>query len=172
MRGMIAYLSRYGATEQYAVWLGEDTGLPVLRLRDVTKSHIDAAPLVLIGSNVRAGRLSAGRWIRRHWPQLQGRHVLVFSVGLRPAEDPETLAVFERGLGSQILSAVQTFVLPGRLKPDALSFLERKMLAVAARAEADPDARVALTDGIDMVERHRLAPLLDAVAALGGSGKP
>lgn len=166
MNGLIVYTSRYGATRDYALWLAEETGYPVMGFPDIEKDALEAADLLIVGSSIRVGRLQAARWLEKNWPRLAEKEVILFSVSLTPPEDEEIAKIVERSISQEIIEAVHYFPLPGRLAPEKLSFLDRQMTRFAARAEENPARKSALTQGVDNVDRGRLAPLLDAIGSL------
>ncbi len=163
MTSLIAYRSRRGSTEQYARWLGEETGIAVNKLAKLSPGDLARIQVLVIGSNVRIGRIEAGKWIENHWGHLSSHTVILFSVSLTPPDDEEMTVIYERSVPEEIRERITYFPLPGRFRPQNLPFLERQMIKMVARAEEDPRKKAILTSGMEGVNREALAPVIRAV---------
>jgi menaquinone-dependent protoporphyrinogen IX oxidase len=63
MKGIIIYKGKYGATEQYAKWLGQDLDLPVSTAEDIKNERLNAYDYFIIGSSVYMGKLQIRKWL-------------------------------------------------------------------------------------------------------------
>ena len=52
MKGVIVYKGRYGATAQYANWLGNILQLPVLKVDELSDSKLKDYDYVIAGTSV------------------------------------------------------------------------------------------------------------------------
>ena len=80
MKGIIVYKGKYGATFQYAQWLGSELQLPVIETEHMTAENIVKYDYVIIGSSVYVGKLLVREWIKRYMPVLQSKKVFIFIV--------------------------------------------------------------------------------------------
>lgn len=169
MKGLIAYRSRYGATREYAEWLAQETGMAVKPIQEVGEADLKAIDFLVLGSSVRIGKIEAGKWLEEHWDLLSGKKIILFTVSLTPPEDEEISKIVERSISQEIIAVLDYYPLPGRLRPDRLSFLDRQMTRFRAKGEEDPQARQALLEGIDNVDRGRIAPIIEAIEKIRGA---
>ena len=65
-KGAVVYESKYGATRQYAEWLGEELKLPVIRAAEITANQINGYDFLLIGTPVYTGKFRLRNWIRKN----------------------------------------------------------------------------------------------------------
>ena len=57
MKGVIVYKGKYGATRQYAEWLGAELKLAVQQAEDLTKEKLSLFDYIIMGSSVYVGKL-------------------------------------------------------------------------------------------------------------------
>ena len=57
MNGLVLYRSRYGATKQYADWIGAELRLPVIDPERVDEQLLTTCDFLLIGTSVYLGEL-------------------------------------------------------------------------------------------------------------------
>ena len=64
MNAIIIYQGKYGATKQYAIWLGEDLELRVQAAKIINGEQLARYDTLLIGSSIYIGKLQARKWLR------------------------------------------------------------------------------------------------------------
>ena len=57
MKGIVVYKGKYGATRQYAEWLGAEFALPVQPAETLTREKLFLFDYIVIGSSVYVGKL-------------------------------------------------------------------------------------------------------------------
>ena len=57
-RTVVVYTSKYGATEKYARWIGEELDCPVYSLDNFSKAQLDSFDNIIYGGGVQIGRAS------------------------------------------------------------------------------------------------------------------
>jgi len=65
MKGLVIYKGKYGATKQYAMWIGQELQLPVA---SADRFHIDELPkydFFILGSSVYIGKLEIKDWLKK-----------------------------------------------------------------------------------------------------------
>ena len=64
MNGIIIYKGKYGATAQYAQWLGQDLNMPVLSSGNSEQANLNEYDLLMIGTSVYIGKMQIAPWLR------------------------------------------------------------------------------------------------------------
>ena len=160
MKAAILYSGKFGSTRQYARWLGEATGLPVFNLREDPPEPWNY-DLLILGTSIIIGKPTIARWMKKHWPMLWGRKLLLFSVSGTAPGHPDLTAWMHRHLGEEIMSQVEYVPLRGRLDLEEVPWLIRGLLKLAAGASKDPDTKKRMSEGFDYMDRGSLRPILD-----------
>ena len=164
MKGIVVYKGKYGATAQYAGWLGAELSLPVVDLDDVTVNTILSCDYVIIGSSVYVGKLQAKDWIARNSRLLQTKKVFFFIVCATPADQSsKTAEIIKNNLPHALRKGYNTFFLRGRMIMAKLSRLDRFILKMGARLQKDPVERRNMLQDFDEVKPANLLPLLKSV---------
>ena len=131
MKGIVLYVSTYGSTRQYAQWISEETGFPLIDLGKVKKPDLSGYDLVVIGGWINAMRLQNRGWIKNRWNELEGKNVLVFSTSVA---DPEKHReeFLKNSFPEEIRRKIEFFPLPGRWDLDDRNSLHRGMTRFAS----------------------------------------
>lgn len=160
MNGIIVYQSRYGATAQYAEWLGEDLGLPFINIKNITPDMIACTELIVAGSSVYAGKLLIAGWLEENALLLAEKKVLLYIVCGTTADDPLLQQrLINNNFGHTLNKFDGMFFLPGRCFPAALSWKDRMLLKIGAWREDDPQKKKLMKEGFDRMERQNLNEL-------------
>lgn len=163
MKGVIIYQGRYGATAQYARWLAESLGFPVLPAENVTPPILASYDLVVAGSSVYVGRLLLAKWLDRQAAELAGKKVLLFVVCGTTADDPEQQRqLISYNIGPALRKAIKLFFLPGRCDISKLSWKDQIILKMGAWLQKDPQKKALMNQGFDRMDQKYLAPLIAA----------
>lgn len=167
-RTVILYHSKYGSTRQYAEWLADSLNAPIYAAKDVTADTVCDASTVIIGGNLYAGTCTAEKIIAKLGDSLNGKRILIFTVGLAdPAETEYFTPIADRiraALPEAVRDGARIFHLRGHMKPDRLGFFDRLMLNVGKMifsiTQPDNENLDAMTRAADYVNRDALAPIL------------
>lgn len=164
MKGVIIYSSKYGATEQYANWLSEALDWPVYTPETLTYEALERADTVLVGSPVYVGALRIKSWLESNTGRLERKRLFLFVVMATPAsERAAQLRMAARNIPASLLREDNIFFLGGRLVKKRLSWTDRMLVKMGARAEKDPNKRKNMELDFDRVSRSELDPLLQVV---------
>jgi len=173
MKGVVVYKGKYGATHQYAQWVGEELSLPVLPTSEVQKNDIADADLVIIGTSVYIGKLQVAKWVKENSAILGNKKLFLFLVAGTPPDQKQKLdAYIQAGVPEEIRKHCEVFYLPGRLVIKKLSWLDRVMLKMGARLAKDPDDRKTMLTDYDLVKKEKIAPLTQAVKKFLAAPQP
>ena len=116
MKGLIIYKGKYGATAQYAQWLGEELPFPVYTSPDVDQKELQESGVVIIGTSVYIGKLQISRWLKSNEHILQDKNLFLFLVAGTPPQEKEKLeADIRSGVPASLQSKFTIYFLPGRL---------------------------------------------------------
>lgn len=163
MKGLIIYKTKYGSTEKYAKWLGEELGFDVLPVKKV--KGVAGYDTVILGSNVRMGKAGITGWINRNWSKLQDKKLAYFtSSGALPA-DPLLQKYFEAGFSENVRQRMPYFPLNGRLIFSELNWLDGHLMKMAIKMtmKSDPVEAAKLAEEYDRVNRDDIRPIIDCI---------
>ena len=124
MKGIVIYKGKYGATGQYAQWLGEALRFPVLTPDQADEKKLLEPGTVIIGTSVYIGKLQISQWLKMNEHVLQNKKLFFFLVAGTPAHEKEKLDSYIRsGVPASLQNKLSIFFLPGRLIISGLSWL-------------------------------------------------
>jgi menaquinone-dependent protoporphyrinogen IX oxidase len=166
MKGAIIYKGKYGATRQYAEWLGEELNIPVLDLEIVSASMLAKYNYIIAGASVYAGRMQNKNWLIRNSKILQGKKLFLFIVCATPSSEKEKLnGIIKTNIPAALEGLADIFFLAGRLVISKLSWIDRLVLKMGASLEKDPARKKAMLQDFDSVKKENLKMLIHAVSA-------
>ncbi len=166
MKSLIIFKGKYGATAQYARWLGEELNFPVHKSDDNIDLKSTAAELIVIGTSIYIGKLQITPWLKNNLASLRNARIFLFLVSGTPANESEKLdTAIRNGVPEELQKNMTVFYLPGRLRISNLSWKDRFMLKMGARLTKDPQVKKAMLTDYDHVKKENLAPLLQNVRA-------
>ncbi len=164
MKGLVIYKGKYGATKQYAMWIGQELQLPVA---SADRFHIDELPkydYFILGSSVYIGKLDIKDWLKKNFNVLQNKKIFFFQVAGSPVEQIEKRQSYNKAsLPPDILQKIQFYNLPGRMIMRNLSGWDRFMLKMGARLTKDPAEKKAMLTDFDHVKKEKVIPIMEGV---------
>jgi menaquinone-dependent protoporphyrinogen IX oxidase len=171
MAGLVIYKSKYGATRQYAQWIGNDLNFPVVEASEVDKEKLRKTDTVIIGSSIYIGKAIIRRWLRMNKNLLAGKKVYLFFVCGTPLNKHDQLKKYlADSVPAEIRKTGHFVFLPGKLEYKRLSWLDRFLLKAGARLNKKNGERSILQD-YNEVNRERVNDLVLAVRGLTISHK-
>lgn len=161
---IIIYKGKYGATQQYAEWLGEDLGLPVMVSDNTTKVRLQAADCIILGTSVYIGKLLINDWLKRNIDQLKHKKLYLFVVcGNNSAKAQESIV--RQNVPRDLIDNTHIYFLPGRLIFSRLSWKDKLILKLGAMQAKNPETRKQMLRDKDDVKREKLAALIAELKA-------
>lgn len=159
MTGIVIYQSTYGSTKQYAEWIREETGFKLLESSSASISpDVDT---VVIGSPMVAFRPTLAGWIVKHWGELAGKRVFLFTTSASDPDGQPVRAQVEKSLPDHVKQGVRVFPLYGRFDFDKLTSRDKVKIRIAAVFISW--IRKQMHHPIDGVARQNLRDLLAAI---------
>ena len=173
MKGLVIYKGKYGATKQYAMWIGQELQLPVA---SADRFHIDELPkydFFILGSSVYIGKLEIKDWLKKNFNVLQNKKIFFFQVAGSPVEQIEKRQSYNKAsLPPSILKKAQFYYLPGRMIMRNLSGWDRFMLKMGAKLTKDPIQKITMLTDFDHVRKENTLPVIKAVRTFIKINKP
>jgi len=164
MKGLVIYKGKYGATKQYAMWVGRELQLPVA---SADRFHIDELPkydYFILGSSVYIGKLEIRDWLKKNFNVLQNKKIFFFQVAASPVEQIEKRKSYNKAsLPPYMLKNIEFYYLPGRMIMRNLSAWDRFMLKMGARLTKDPVEKKAMLTDFDHVKKEKVIPIMEGV---------
>lgn len=158
MKGGIFYATKYGSTAEYAKWIGEATGLPVM---NVQKLDVDpeAYDFLILATPVIYYKLLISGWVKRNLSKLDGKPITIVTVsGAPPGAKLDDWV--GNSLPAEFIANAQHIALRGRQIPSELTWYDRAMLIIAAWKNPDPVASEEELKGFDYMEKGSIAPVV------------
>ena len=173
MKGLVIYKGKYGATKQYAIWIGQELQLTVASADRFPLDELTRYDYIILGSSVYIGKLEIKDWMKKNFLVLRNKKLFLFQVAGSPAEQTEKRESYNKAsLSSTILEKIQFYYLPGRMIMRNLSGWDRFMLKMGAKLTKDPvEKKTMLTDS-DNVKKENTIPLIKAVKTFAEINEP
>lgn len=163
MKGIIIYKGKYGATRQYAGWLGNALDLPVIPAGAETTAQLSDADFVILGSSIYIGKLQLKKWIKENKDFLSSRKVYLFLVTGTPAEEKDKLIGYiKTNIPEVVRKKCKYFFFPGKLEFDKLSWSDKLLLKIGAWLSKGSKDEIPLAD-YNRVDRQYIDSLVQAV---------
>ena len=164
MEGVVIYKSKYGATEQYARWIGSALKLPVIKAGEFVSSELSKYDFVILGSSVYIGKLFMKKWLKKNLSALLNKKVFLFVVSGTPLNQKAKLDGYvAASLPREAINRTDIHFLPGRLEIKKLSGFDRFMIKMTARLSKYADAKDQMITGYDRVNQQNITDLIKSV---------
>ena len=164
MEGVVIYRSKYGATTQYARWIGAALKLPVIETGEFVNSELMKYDFVILGSSIYVGKLFMKKWLKKNLQMLLHKKLFLFVVsGTLPDQKDKLDSYIAASLPREAINRMDIYFLPGRLEIKKLSWLDRFMVRMGARLSKYADAKDQMLSGYNRVDQENINDLLQAV---------
>lgn len=173
MKGLVIYKGKYGATKQYAMWIGQELRLPVASADRFPVDELPNYDFFILGSSVYIGKLEIKDWLKKNFDLLQKKEIFFFQVAASAAEQIEKRESYNKAsLPATILEKIRFYYLPGRMLIRNLSAWDRFMLKMGARLTKDPVEKKAMLTDFDHVKKEKAFPIIEAARAFTEINEP
>lgn len=173
MKGIVIYKGKYGATKQYAMWIGQELQLPVASADRFPLSELPNYDYIIIGSSVYIGKLEIRKWIKKNLALLINKKTFLFQVAASPVDEKERRESYNiASLPSELLRKSESFYLPGKMKMKNLSAWDRFMLKMGARLTKDAIEKEKMLTDFNDVKKDNIEPLIESVRKYTGVSEP
>ena len=164
MTGIVIYKSKYGATAQYAHWIGEELNVPVCVATLENQQIFNYCQYIVLGTSVYEGKLLIAKWIRRNRNILANKKIFLFIVCGTPASEVEKLNdILKRNIPADLLNNSEVFFLRGRMIKGKLTGFDRFILKMGASITKDPIERKNMLTDFDEVNKENLTDFISTI---------
>jgi menaquinone-dependent protoporphyrinogen IX oxidase len=172
MKGLVVYRGKYGATQQYAQWLGEELNLPVAASDKIDGNGLSNYDFLVIGSSVYIGKLQISKWLKANLASLKGKKIFFFQVAATPPDQKEKLETYMRsGVPEEIRNQGEIYFYPGKMIFKQLSWKDRFLLKMGARLTKDPAEKKGMLTDFNQVKKENIRNLVNAVREFSSTNK-
>ena len=164
MKGLVIYKGKYGATKQYAMWIGQELQLSVASADRFPIAELSKYDYFILGSSVYIGKLEIKDWLKKNFDFLRNKKILFFQVSASPPDQIEKRESYNKAsLPLSILEKIQFYYLPGRMIMRNLSTWDRFMLKMGARLTKDPVEKEKMLTDFNDVKKENIDSLVKSV---------
>ncbi len=127
MSTIVVYKSKYGGTEAYARWIGEELTCPVLDAKSVKPQDLTAFDTIIYGGGLYAEVIAGVTLITKNFDMLKDKKIIIYTTGLTPPEvrDYYDKLVLEKNFKNGVPENVRIFNFPGKMILEELSLPHR-----------------------------------------------
>jgi len=173
MKGLVIYKGKYGATKQYAMWIGQELQLPVASADRFPVEELPNYDYFILGSSVYIGKLEIKDWLKKNFRVMQNKKIFFFQVAASPAEQIEKRESYNKAsLLPTMVEKIQFYYLSGRMIMRNLSAWDRFMLKMGAKLTKDPVEKKTMLTDFDHVKKENALPVIEAVRAFIKMNEP
>ncbi|HEU4859028.1 MAG TPA: flavodoxin domain-containing protein [Chitinophagaceae bacterium] len=173
MKGLVIYKGKYGATKQYAMWIGQELKLSVASADRFPLDELSKYDYFILGSSVYIGQLEIKNWLKKNFKILQNKKIFLFQVAASPTNQLEKRESYNKAsLSADILRKIQFYYLPGRMIMRNLSAWDRFMLKMGARLTKDPVEKKKMLTDFNDVKKENIDLVVKAVQHFTNIYKP
>ena len=172
MKGIILYLSKYGATKRYADWLAQETGVDCMETSKANIDDIKNYDAIILGGGIYASGIAGIGFLIKNMNILQGKKVVVFCDGASPYEEDAFRQIVEHNM-TGVLMDVPCFYCRGAWNMDAMSFADKTLCKMLQKAvgRKNPDDYEAWEKALmeagdktcDWTDKTYIEPILEAI---------
>ncbi|MBQ2615161.1 MAG: flavodoxin [Clostridia bacterium] len=176
MKTIVVYKSKYGATKEYAQWIGKELDCQVTDAKLVSVEDLLTYDTIIYGGGLYAEVIDGVRLITKNFDRLKEKNLIVFSTGITPLDCSEYYdkMVVEKNFKPEMRTSIKTFYFLGKMILSELSVVHRtaiKALKKLMASKENPTEMEKLlvdlcdADG-DFTDRNAIHPLVEYVKAL------
>lgn len=167
LRTVIVFKGKYGATAQYAAWLGQILDAPVFDRADISNDTLNQYDVVIAGGSVYVGKIQIAKWMNSNRDLLRNKHLFLFIVcASADGNDQEHVKILSKNISTQLLEKLTTVFLKGRLIKAKLSVIDNLILRAGASLQKTAEAKKRMLSDFDEVKKENLGDLVKAVKSL------
>jgi len=172
MRGLVLFNGKYGATDQYASWIGNRLHVPTVEAGPLSSILLQDYEYLVIGSSVYMGKLVLADWLKKYASLLKNHKLFIFIVCATPSTDKTGQdQIIRENIPESLLNKSSIFFLPGRLDLKALNWSDKFAIKVVRWFEKDPEKRKVLINGIDAVKEENISGFIGEIEKFSFSDK-
>ncbi|NCB74590.1 MAG: flavodoxin [Clostridia bacterium] len=176
----VLFKSHYGATSLYAQHIAQSLGADLYDLGKDKKIDFEKYDTLIYGGGIYAGSINGLKKLKKHAEKLEGKSLVVFSVGLGdPTVASEARTIINsvnKALPKELMAHTHIFNFRGSLEWNKMSFMHRTMMKMVNNilkkkkaedlSDSERDTLNNFGKDIDHTNLASAAPLIDYVLSL------
>ena len=173
MNTIVIYKSKYGATKQYALWIGEELGCKIVDAKNIKASDLAEYDNIIYGGGLYAEVINGVSLITKNIDKLKDKKIAVFTTAITPLECREYYdkMVVEKNFKTGVPENIKIFNFMGKMLMNELSLVHKTALKtlkkIMSGKENPTDMEkllIKLCDAdVDYTDKDSIAPLLDYI---------
>ena len=169
INGVVAYESRYGATEQYAQWMRQELRIPLIEPERLDDQVLHASDFLVVATPVYRGKMLVADWLRDNQIRLRETRLFLVIVCTHFSDKEKQMNIIRDNIPSGMLAFSQAWFLPGRVISSELNTADAQYLNLAMLSAQERAARDAATRAGDPVRKENILPVIPAVHSFASS---
>jgi len=125
MKRLIIYFSQNGSTRDYAEYLAQKTYSKLSTTKNIDVNELLSYDQIILGTNVRFGRLGISPWIQKNKKILKGLNLYLYIVHGIPNEKQSKIDIFLRDIPKDLIPLEHVFAFKGRLIYKQMHFWDK-----------------------------------------------
>lgn len=173
MKSIVIYESRYGSTEKYAKWIGEELNCRVSKLEDINNEELLNYDNIIFGGWLHAGNIKGFKNISNDIDKLKDKNIIIFYVGLSIMDEKIYEDIEKRNFKDINNDNIKQFYLRGAFNYKNLTMSDKLMMnafkiVLKRQKEEEMDENTksmleAYTNPIDFIDRDSIKPIIEAI---------
>ena len=174
MKNIVVYESKYGSTEKYAKWIGEELNCKVSKISDVTTEELLNYDNIVFGGWLHAGKIKGFKDIYEDIHKFKDKNLILFYVGLSIMDDKIYEEVKKKNFAN--VDNIKQFYLRGAFNYEKLTILDKLMMNIfkimlKTQKEEEMDENTkgmleAYNTPIDFTDKNNIKPIIEAINSL------
>ena len=171
MKSIVVYESKYGSTEKYAKWIGEELNCRVSKISDVSTEDLLKYDNIIFGGFLHAGNIKGFKNIYNNREKLRNKNLVVFYVGLSVDDTKEIEEVKKNNFKDMV--DIKDFYLRGAFNYKKLTLNDKIMMNVfkiilKRQKEEEMDENTkgmleAYNTPVDFTQKEAIKPIVESV---------
>lgn len=155
MKAAVIYAGKYGTTERYARWIGEEVGGDLFPQKECRVKDLEDYDVIVFGGAIHAGAIMGIDFLRKNFGALKDKKILTFAVGLNVFDEEACRECRELNFVKQPsglkrllsggnaaarmsdeeerFSQLPCWFFPGAYDPQKVTGMDKKMMGVVGR---------------------------------------
>ncbi|WP_455537933.1 flavodoxin domain-containing protein [Terrisporobacter sp.] len=173
MKSIVVYESRYGSTERYANWIGQELKCKVCKISDIGLEELLSYDNIVFGGWLHAGNIKGLKNISDNIEKFKNnnKNLIVFYVGLSILDERAYKEIYEKNFKD--MDGIKTFYVRGAFNFQKLNFGDKMMmkafkLVLKKQKEEEMDDNTrgmlqAYDTPVDFVCKDAINPIIESV---------
>lgn len=171
MKNIVVYESRYGSTERYAKWIGEELDCRVLKINDISIVDLLNYDNIIFGGWLHAGTIKGFKNIYKDIDKFESKNLIVFYVGLSIMDDKIYEEVKKNNFKD--VKNIKQFYLRGAFNYENLNITDKLMMnmlkiILKRQKEEDMDENTkgmldAYVTPVDLTDKESIKPIIKSI---------